>query len=77
MNMKKIGLTALAASLVSFSANAGEMTVTGAASINVGGYSADKHYKGTSFSMGNQFTVSGGGELDNGLTVLIYSCKID
>ena len=40
MNMKKIGLTALAASLVSFSANAGEMTVSGAASISVGGYSA-------------------------------------
>ena len=42
MNMKKVGLTALAASLVSFSANAGEMTVSGAASISVGGYSAEK-----------------------------------
>ena len=33
--MKKVGLTALAASLVSFSANAGEMSVTGAASIKL------------------------------------------
>ena len=30
-NFKKIGLTALAGSLVSVSANAGELTVTGAA----------------------------------------------
>ena len=77
MNMKKIGLTALAASLVSFSANAGEMTVSGAASISVGGYSASAmDNKPKTFSMGNQFTVSGGGELDNGLTVA-YSMQVD
>ena len=69
MNIKKIGLTALAASLVSVSANAGEMTISGGASVNVGGYSSDHANKGTSFTMGNQFTVSGGGELDNGLNV--------
>ncbi len=69
MNIKKIGLTALAASLVSVSANAGEMTISGAASVNVGGYSSDHANKGTSFTMGNQFTVSGGGELDNGLNI--------
>ena len=34
-NFKKIGLTALAGSLVSVSANAGEMTVTGGASLNL------------------------------------------
>ena len=69
MNIKKIGLTALAASLVSVSANAGEMTISGAASVGIGGYSAEQHNAGTSFTMGNQFTVSGGGELDNGLNV--------
>ena len=69
MNMKKIGLTALAASLVSFSANAGELTVSGAASINVGGYSAEKGNNPRSFSMGDQITFSGGGELDNGMNV--------
>ena len=70
MNMKKIGLTALAASLVSVSAaNAGSMTISGAASVGIGGYSSDTHNAGTSFTMGNQFTVSGGGELDNGLNV--------
>ena len=68
--MKKIGLTALAASLVSVSAaNAGSMSISGAASVGIGGYSAEQHNAGTSFTMGNQFTVSGGGELDNGLNV--------
>jgi len=77
MNMKKVGLTALAASLVSFSANAGEMAVSGAASLGLSGYSAggDGNNPKT-FSMGNQFTVSGGGELDNGMTVSL-SMQID
>tara|TARA_Y100000992_G_scaffold269466_1_gene209188 strand:- start:1615 stop:2574 length:960 start_codon:yes stop_codon:yes gene_type:complete len=71
MNIKKIGMTALAASLVSVSANAGELSVSGAASVGIGGYSSDTHNAGTSFTMGNQFTVSGSGELDNGLTVAL------
>ena len=70
-NFKKIGLTALAASLVSVSAHAGELTISGAASMNVGGYSGEKHDGGATFSMGNQFTVAGSGELDNGMTVSI------
>ena len=70
-NFKKIGLTALAASLVSVSANAGELSISGAASMNVGGYSGENHNRGATFSMGNQFTVTGGGELDNGMTVSI------
>jgi outer membrane protein OmpU len=70
-NFKKIGLTALAASLVSVSANAGELTISGAASMNVGGYSGENANQGSTFSMGNQFTVSGSGELDNGMTVSI------
>ena len=72
MNTKKIGLTALAASLVSVSAaNAGELTVSGAASVAVGGYSALEHNRGATFSMGNQITFSGSGELDNGLSVAL------
>ena len=70
-NFKKIGLTALAASLVSVSAHAGSMTISGAASMNVGGYSGSELDGGATFSMGNQFTVTGGGELDNGMTVSI------
>jgi outer membrane protein OmpU len=69
MNIKKIGMTALAASLVSVSAHAGAMSVTGGASVNIGGYSGERQNNGTSFTMANQVTVSGGGELDNGLNV--------
>jgi outer membrane protein OmpU len=68
-NFKKIGLTALAASLVSVSANAGEMSVSGSASIGTAGYSGTAVNSGNEWSMGNQLTFSGSGELDNGLTV--------
>jgi outer membrane protein OmpU len=73
MNIKKIGLTALAASLVSVSAaNAGSLSVTGAASIGINGYSGTGNVdKPTSFTMGDQFTVSGGGEMDHGMNVSI------
>ena len=71
-NLKKVGLTALASSLVAASAYAGEVTVAGGASMQVkhndGGGAANS---GKSFSMGNQLTFSGSGELDNGLNVSI------
>ena len=68
-NFKKIGLTALAASLVSVSANAGSMSVSGSASMGTAGYSGEEINSGNEFSMGNQLTFTGSGELDNGLTV--------
>jgi len=68
---KKIGLTALAASLVSVSAHAGSLALSGAASMAAGAYSGEGHDGGTTFSMGNQMTVTGGGELDNGMTVAL------
>jgi len=77
-NIKKIGLTALAASLVSTSVFAGEMSVSGSAGINWENYSTgdlgvnDTSLASTStksFSMGNQLTFSGSGELDNGMNV--------
>ena len=76
-NFKKIGMTALAASLVSTSVFAGEMAVTGSASIIYEYYKADSTAVATaknstkSFSMGNQLTFSGSGELDNGLSVAL------
>ena len=68
---KKVGLSALAGSLVATSAMAGEVSVAGSAGmylehINGGGANAGK-----SFSMDNQLTFTGGGELDNGLNVSI------
>ncbi|MDC3349577.1 porin [Candidatus Pelagibacter ubique] len=70
-NLKKIGLTALAASLVSTSVFSGEVTVSGGASMTVEGYSGTAQNAGKGFSMGNQLTFSGSGELDNGLTASI------
>ena len=71
MNIKKVGLTALAASLVSVSAHAGSVSVAGGASIAMEGYSGESLNAGTTFSMGNQLTFSGSGELDNGMNVSI------
>ncbi len=67
MNIKKIGLTALAASLVSVSAHAGSMSVAGGASIGL--KNTDKTATGKSWTMGNQLTFTGSGELDNGMNV--------
>ena len=68
-NFKKIGMTALAASLVSTSVFAGELTVAGSASINFENHSAAALSEAKTFSMGNQITFSGSGELDNGMNV--------
>jgi len=70
-NFKKIGLTALAGSLVATSVFAGEMSVAGSASFNVKNWSnkATSDNDGKSMSMGNQLTFSGGGEMDNGMNV--------
>jgi outer membrane protein OmpU len=67
MNIKKIGLTALAGSLVVTSAYAGSMSVSGGASIGV--KNTSKTASGKSWTMGNQLTFSGSGELDNGMNV--------
>ena len=69
MNLKKIGLTALAGSLVATSVFAGEMTVTGSASMKVEHVNGGAANAGKSYSMGNQLEFAGSGELDNGLNV--------
>jgi outer membrane protein OmpU len=70
MNIKKIGLTALAASLVSTSASfAGELTASGAASITVENYSTVTRNAGVAYSMADSVNLTGSTELDNGLTV--------
>jgi outer membrane protein OmpU len=67
MNIKKIGLTALAGSLVVTSAYAGAMSVSGGASIGL--KNTTKTASGKSWTMGNQLTFSGSGELDNGMNI--------
>jgi len=48
---------------------AGEMSVAGSASLNVEHTNGGAASSGKTFSMGNQLTFSGSGELDNGLNV--------
>jgi outer membrane protein OmpU len=67
-NLKKIGLTALAGSLVATSvAYSGELAVSGSASMNFKNYSDST--TGKSVSMGNSVYFTGGGETDGGLNV--------
>ncbi len=68
-NFKKVGLSALAGSLAAFSANAGEISVAGSAGMYLEHINGGAANAGKSFSMGNQLTFTGGGELDNGLNV--------
>ena len=71
MNLKKIGLTALAGSLVATSVYAGELAVSGSASMKVVHVNGGAANTGKAWSMGNSVTFSGGGELDNGMTVAV------
>ena len=64
-NMKKIGLTALAASLVSVSANA--VDIAGGASLSYNGGNGGA--TGNPWSMNDSLVFTWGGELDNGMTV--------
>jgi len=74
MNIKKIGLTALAGALVSVSANAAELSVTGAASLTFTG--VEQENTGNGWSMNDQVTFTGSAEMDNGWTVST-SMRID
>ena len=65
--LKKVGLTALATTLVASSAYAGEMSVSGSASLNYSGISTSSDTN--PWTMGDSVTFSGGGDLDNGMTV--------
>jgi outer membrane protein OmpU len=65
--LKKVGLTALATTLVASSAFAGEMSVSGSASLNYSGLSTNSNVN--PWTMGDSVTFSGGGDLDNGMTV--------
>ena len=67
-NLKKIGLTALAGSLVATSvAYSGELAVSGSAGMNFKNYSNSN--TGKSVSMANSVYFTGGGETDGGLNV--------
>jgi len=74
MNIKKIGLTALASSLVATSVYAGELTMSGSAKISYSGYDGNARstaQKDTASGIGmdQELSASGSAELDNGMTV--------
>ena len=68
-NIKKVGLTALAGALVSVSANALDVSVSGGASISFAG--EEKQTTGNGWSMNDGITFSSSGEMDNGMTVTV------
>ena len=67
MNIKKIGLTALAGSLIATSAFAGSMSVSGGADISL--LNQSNFSSGNSFSSGDSLNFTGSGELDNGMVI--------
>jgi|TARA_B100001093_G_scaffold115427_1_gene107806 outer membrane protein OmpU len=73
MNIKKVGLTALAGSLVATSAYAGALSVSGGAKIS---YVSKEGTIATTdvasgFAMDQEISVGGSGELDNGFTISV------
>ncbi len=71
MNIKKVGLTALAGSLVATSAFAGSLTLSGGAKISYTSSSGTQDSGDTAgrFAMDQEISASGSGELDNGFVI--------
>ncbi len=72
MNIKKVGLTALAGSLVATSAFAGELSLSGGAKlsyVNKGGSLETTNVVASGFAMDQEISASGSAELDNGFTI--------
>ena len=75
-NLKKIGLSALAGTLASLSAQAGELTVTGSAEVSYVQRDGDE-VTGNPIGMNKNIAFAGSGELDNGWTVSISQATTD
>ena len=76
---KKVGLTALASSLVAVSAQAGELTVTGGANITLkhGTASSTSNASGRGIGTDKDVKFAGSGELDNGTTFSVVTATLD
>jgi len=68
--LTKVGLTALATTLVSSASFAGEMSVSGSASLSYTGLNTNSDVN--PWAMGDSVKFNGGGDLDNGMTVSVY-----
>ena len=71
-NLRKIGLSALAGSLATFSVNAADMSVSGAASITLDDTNRSKGDRGNGYYMGDSVKFNASGETDGGLGVAVY-----
>ncbi len=72
MNIKKVGLTALAGSLVATSAIAGELSLSGGAKVSYvtkSGTLETTNVVASGYAMDQEISASGSAELDNGFTV--------
>ena len=80
--LTKIGLSALAGSLVAVSAHAGSLSASGSASMSFANGDVDEKAAGATGTTGNQWTMAdsitmtGGGDMDNGMSVSV-SFEID
>jgi outer membrane protein OmpU len=70
-NLKKLGLTALAGSLVATSAFSGALDVTGAAKVSYTSKDTTE-VSGNPFSMTRDINFAGSGEMDNGMTISYF-----
>jgi len=68
--LTKVGLTALATSLVATASYAGELSVSGGASLTYTGL--DTRSDTNPWAMGDSVKFNGSGDLDNGMTVSVY-----
>ena len=75
-NFKKIGLTALAGSLVTLGATAGEMSLSGSINTTLK-FGDGGGNTGRSIGADRDVTFSGGGELDNGTTFSVSTTTND
>ena len=76
-NLKKLGLSALAGSLVAVSAQAGEMAVTGSANVTYKTGNALGGLTNKSFGSDKDVAFTGSGELDNGWTFTVSTLLTD
>ena len=74
INLKKVGLTALAGSLAAVTAQAGELSVTGSANVT---YTTKTGANSQALGNDKDVKFSGSGELDNGWTFAIHTLTKD
>jgi len=70
-NLKKLGLTAIAGSLVATTGYAGSLDVSGAAKVSYNTKDTSET-TGNPYSMTRDITFSGSGEMDNGMTISYF-----